>query len=136
LDDCKPVVQRGDACVITPLVNEPSFPLFLFLDGNGAPVGEGQVTFKRTGGAALLARTGEDPIAVDSVIAVINGEGFSNPFPIEILAGGLVFAGSNDAVLGDLIVDLPSGRVIRRNYAVMPTVFYGLRTITTERIIK
>jgi hypothetical protein len=136
LTDCKPVMKWGDACVITPVVNEPPFPLLLLVDGNGNPVTGVHVIYKRTGGANLMVRTGEGAIVVDSVTSITGPDGFANPFPIEIPAGNLVFAGSNDAVLGDLILDFPApvGRVIRKNYPVTPTVFYGLRTVTTERV--
>lgn len=131
LDQCEPVVKWGDACVLSPVVNEPTLPLLVLLDGNSNPVPQGaQVIFRRTGGAALLTRTGEGIGMLDSVNAPTGGEGFVNLFPIE------VWAGSNDPVIGDLIVDLPPpvGRVIRHDYAVPPAVFYGLRLVATERI--
>jgi hypothetical protein len=131
LGDCKPVVQWGDACVIDPIVNEPTLPLLVLLDGNSNPVPPGaSVVFKRTGGAALMTRTGEGTQALDSVSSVTGGEGFVNLFPLE------VWAGSNDAVVGDLIVDLPPpvGRVVRKGYSVAPAVFYGLRIVTTAQV--
>jgi hypothetical protein len=131
LDDCKPVVQWGDACVLDPVVNEPTLPLLVLLDGDSNPVPSGtSVVFKRTGGAALMTRIGEGTSALDSVGSVTGGEGFVNLFPLE------VWAGSNDAILGDLIVDLPSpvGRVVRHGYAVTPAVFYGLRIVTREQV--
>jgi hypothetical protein len=131
LDECEPVVRWGDACVLTPVVNEPTLPLFVLLDGNSNPVPPGaRVVFRRTGGPALLTRSGDVTVALDSVSALTGGEGFVNLFPIE------VWAGSNDPVIGELIVDLPApvGRVIRHDYAVPPAVFYGLRLVTTERV--
>ena len=130
LDQCQLVVRWGDACVITPLVNEPTFPIFLLLDGNSKPVTSAPISFKRTGGAAMLTRAGDVTIAIDSVSSVTGESGFSNLFPVEI------WAGSNEPVLGDLVVDLPApiGRIVRHDYAVLPSVYYGLRVVTTEHV--
>jgi hypothetical protein len=130
LGDCKPVLQWGDACVIAPLLNEPTLPLLRILDTDSNPVTHAQMFFKRTGGAALMTRSGGGVTALDSVASVTGDDGIANPFPLEI------WAGSNDAVIGDLVVDLPPpiGRVVRRDYAVTPSVFYDLRIVVTERV--
>ena len=130
LESCKPVTGWGDACVIAPVVNEPSLPLLLLLDANANPVSQARVAFKRTGGAALMRRTGDVIISIDSVSSSTGAEGFANPFPLD------VWAGSNEPVVGDLIIELPPpiGRVVRQNYAFAPSVFYGLRAVTTVYI--
>lgn len=130
LDECKTVVQWGDACVIDPLVNEPTLPIFLLLDANSNPVTNAPVSFKRTGGATMLTRVGDANVAVDSLGNATGESGFTNLFPVEI------WTGSNEPVLGDLIVDLPPpvGRVVRHDYAVFPSVYYGLRVVKTETI--
>lgn len=129
LSECQPVMQWGDACVLPPVVSEPSLPIFRFRDRTDeTAVAQARVTFRRTGGAMLFTRGAEGaPTPVDSLTAVTDHEGITNLFPVA------VWAGSMDPVVGEMTVDLPPprGRVVQRGYAISPSAFYTTRALTT-----
>lgn len=111
--DCGPVSRWGDACVLTPIVSEPTFPLFVFLYRNDVSQAAAnvRVTFARTGGATLFGPGSSTPLQV-----VTDAAGAANLFPFGVTAGG---AGP---VVGDLTVELPApiGTTVRHNYRVQP----------------
>jgi len=96
--DCKPVIQWGDACVLNPVVDAPTFPIFQFLYRSGLPnpAANTLVTFKRTGGATLFGPEVTDPL---QVVTADDG--------IGLLFRPGVHSTSLDPVVGDLTVNLP-----------------------------
>lgn len=117
--------RRGDGCVLAPIMSMPRLPIYqLYSRVTGGPAGNVTVSFRRTGGQALV---GAD--ASDSVRTVTTQDGF-----FELFRPG-VFASSMDPIIGDLIVDLPAptGRTIRTSFPVRP-IYRFTSTSNSERL--
>jgi hypothetical protein len=131
LDNCAPVTEWGDGCVLNPLIAKPDFPLFRFeyRNSGGTPLANVHVTFVRTGGAPIFRTIGRDSlnVAVDSLSVVTDGAGYA------LLFHPSHWAGSMDPVLGDLTIDFPPpiGRTTRA-YRVLPNAFFGLRGLAAQ----
>jgi hypothetical protein len=109
---CAPPIRPGDACILNPIVDAPSLPIYqFFYRSNAAPAGGVFVSFRRTGGSGLFG-----PNAADSIRVQTSPDGYAAPFTPG------AFATSLDPVIGDLIVELPPpiGTSIRYNYEVRP----------------
>lgn len=108
--DCTPVSKWGDACVLNPVVSEPTFPIFVFVYRNDVtrPAAGVRVTFTRTGGATLNGAGSATPRQI-----ITDETGSAHLFPATVSASGV------GPVIGDLTVELPPpiGTTIRHNYA-------------------
>jgi hypothetical protein len=131
LDDCAPVSEWGDGCILNPLISKPNFPLFRFeyRNSGGTPLANVQVTFRRTGGPPIFRTIGRDSlnVPVDSLSVVTDASGYALLFHPSHWAGGM------DPVLGDLTIDFPPpiGRTTRA-YRVVPNAFFGLRGLAAQ----
>jgi hypothetical protein len=123
--DCKPVAKFGDACVLSPIVAQPTFPLFQFLYRSDlvTPAANVLVTFKRTGGSTFYGPKVTDPSQVTT-----DAQGVGNLFPPGFFAAGY------DPVIGDLTVELPPpiGTTIRHNYKIQPNIFFNARPLAAQ----
>jgi hypothetical protein len=110
--NCQVITRWGDACVLDPIVEALYFPLFRFVDRANRGVSAARVTFRRSGGAALV-----DSVPLDSVTGVTDAAGYLPLFGSVIHAGGL------EPVVGTLTVDLPApiGRTTREFYEIRAT---------------
>jgi len=84
----------GDACVLDPIVPEPTFPVFVFCTETTLSVEGVRVTFTRTGGAMLFG---------PGAAAASDGhrrDRQRTSFPSNVSAGGI------GSVVGDLTVEL------------------------------
>jgi hypothetical protein len=110
---CAPLVRRGDACILNPIIESPKLPLYRFFyrSNPDVPAGGVWVSFRRTGGSGLIG-----PNAADSIRVGTTQDGSA-----DLFSQG-VFATSLEPVVGDLIVELPppTGISIRYNYKARP----------------
>lgn len=109
--DCKPVTKWGDACVLNPIVTEPSFPLFRFVYRSdlARPAANVRVVFTRTSGARLVGLPDGGSI-----------EGTTDALGYVLLIPPGIYPDSLGAVIGELKLDLPAplGTTVRQNYGV------------------
>jgi hypothetical protein len=123
--ECRPVGGWGDACVLNPIVEEPSFPIYQFVYRNDRSrvVANTRVSFKRTSGAGFFG-----PKAKDLIELTTDPAGFAFLFPPGIYATGV------DPVVGDLTVELPLpiGTTVRHGYLIPPNPRFNARLFAIQ----
>ena len=128
--NCHPSTVRGDGCILEAVKPEPRFRGFLFHYRSDNSPAEGlRVTFRRTSGALLYQDAGgSPPVTIDTVTTVTNDIGFAFLFPLNVWTGSL------EPVIGDLIVDLPSGRLVQHGFAVSPVPYFFVEGLEMQLV--